>query len=81
MVENFVQPGQTVEFEISNEQIRWQSPQAEGKLESPYIFALNDQAKVEGQVNRDLFIGIGRVISGTGRSGYGVSAVEVECLP
>jgi hypothetical protein len=76
-VKNFVRPGQTVEFEISNQMVKWESPQDEGEMQSHFLFALADQPDQEGEVNRDIFVGINRVVAG-GRTGWGVESVEVE---
>lgn len=81
LVEDFVRPGQTVELLISDQRVVWSSPQAQGELESPYLFALNGQMEQEGEINYDLFLGLGRVVAGTSRSGSGITSVEVECLP
>ncbi len=78
-VKNFVGPGQTVEFEISDQVVRWKSPREEAELQSPFIFALANQPDLEGEVNRDIFVGINRVVAG-GRTGWGVESVEVELL-
>jgi hypothetical protein len=79
-VKNFVRPGQTVEFEISDQMVKWKSPQDQGELQSHFLFALAGQAEQEGTVNRDIFIGINQVVNG-GRTGWGVASVEVEMLP
>lgn len=77
-VPNFVSAGNVAEFVISNERVEWRSPRQAGELASPYIFALADQPEIEGKPNRDIFVGLNRVVQGSRRSGSGVEAVEVE---
>ena len=79
-VKNFVRPGQSVEFEISDQMVKWKSPQGGGELQSAFLFALANQPDQEGEVNRDIFIGVNQVVAG-GRTGWGVESVEVEMLP
>lgn len=78
-VNDFVRPGQTVEFEISDQMVSWKSPQDTGNLRSHFLFALADQAELEGEVNREIFVGINQVVAG-GRTGWGVESVEIEML-
>lgn len=77
---DFVRPGQTVEFEIRDQFVKWESPQDSGELRSDFLFALNDQPETEGSVNRDIFIGLNRVVDGTYRNGWGAASVEIEMI-
>lgn len=79
-VKDFVRQGQTVEFVISDQEVQWNSPQANGELRSNFLFALGGQDDFEGPVNRDIFVSLNRVIAGPHRSGAGASSVEVELI-
>ena len=79
-VDDFVGRGQSVEFQITNERVEWTSPQGKGELESPFLFALQGQPDREGPVNRDIYVGVNRVVAGTSRAGHGAASVEIECF-
>lgn len=75
------QPGSTVTFEVSNNQLVWQNDLGiDGAVKSPYIFSLNGQEDNEGPVNYDLFVGFNRVISGD-RVGCGATRVRIKLFP
>ncbi|MCA9778020.1 MAG: hypothetical protein KC800_14925 [Candidatus Eremiobacteraeota bacterium] len=79
-VRDFVRQGQVVEFEISDQKVKWKSPQTNGELVSHFLFALAGQDDMEGPVNRDIFVSLNRVVAGPHRSGSGASWVEVELI-
>ncbi|MCE2672784.1 MAG: VWD domain-containing protein [Microcystis sp. 53598_E5] len=76
-ITNFANNVNSVELVISNGQVVWNSPNAIGSLNTPYLYALNGQPDAEGPVNYDVYASLNRVINGTYRIGSGASKVTI----
>ncbi|MFM6670418.1 MAG: Calx-beta domain-containing protein, partial [Dolichospermum sp.] len=76
-ITNFANNVNSVELVISNGQVVWNSPNAVGSLNTPYLYALNGQPDAEGPVNYDVYASLNRVINGTYRIGSGASKVTI----
>ena len=77
-----VAQGSRLLVEISNQRARWSpGPGALDEHASPYVFALAGQDDREGEPNRVVYVGLNRVVSGTYRSGRGVTRAEFHFRP
>ncbi|MGM0601256.1 MAG: hypothetical protein ACQETH_15710 [Candidatus Rifleibacteriota bacterium] len=78
-IKDFAKPGAVITIEISNNTVSWQSNNGEiESIESPYLFSLAGQSDKEGPVNYDIFVALNRVISGSYRSGTGISKARIK---
>ena len=79
--EDVVRSGETVSFEISNEQLIVDSAAGYEEVNSSYLYALAGQPDGEGRSNYDIFAAFNRTIDSGGRDGSGVSEVVVTVYP
>ena len=79
--DDVVRSGETVSFEIANEQLIVDSAAGYEEVNSPYLYALARQPDREGPTNYDIFAAFNRTISERGRTGSGVSEVVITVYP
>ncbi|XP_046555258.1 uncharacterized protein LOC124264551 [Haliotis rubra] len=66
---------------VKDETITWDNHHGNANfLQSPALFALNNQSDSQGPVNRDIYLSLNRVIAGTYRSGRGLCNVALKWL-
>ncbi len=67
-----------VVLEIGDEHLGWDNLQGiNGSIDSPYLYTLNGQSTLYGDINYDVYASFNRVISTNGRIGSGASKVKI----
>ncbi|KAL3842050.1 hypothetical protein ACJMK2_020115, partial [Sinanodonta woodiana] len=76
-IDNFVNKGSRALIDISDERVEWRS-KVKDFLESKFLFTLNGQKPVHGEIDYYIYIGFNRVVAGSFRNGTGLCYATIS---
>lgn len=80
VIDGFATKGSKATISLSDERLKWSRGKIDDFLESKFLFTLNGQETLFGEVDHDVYIGFNRVVAGNYRNGSGLCHVDVKLI-
>lgn len=77
-IDGFVNKNSKAILDVSDERLQWTRGNIHDFLESKFLFTLNGQETLYGDVEHDVYIGFNRVVAGNFRNGSGLCSATIQ---
>lgn len=77
-IDGFVSKNSKAILDISDERLQWSRGNINDFLESKFLFTLNGQETLYGEIEHNVYIGFNRVVAGNFRNGSGLCSATIQ---